>query len=55
VSVNQDGHRSRPNPILKRSLTSSLSKIAAKPFVLKDFISKSFRIKDRYGNFLLTS
>jgi hypothetical protein len=43
-----------PIPFWGHSLTTKRIKITAKSFILKDFIRKSFRIKDRGENFLLT-
>jgi hypothetical protein len=37
VSVSQNGHGSRPKPILGHSLTTKRAKIAAKSLVLEDF------------------
>jgi hypothetical protein len=49
VPVSQDGHGSRPKPILGHSLTTERSNIAAKSLVLEDFTSKFFKPKDLAG------
>jgi len=48
------GHRSRPNSHLGTLFDNQENQIEAKSFVLKDFMCKSFRIKDRVENFPLT-
>jgi hypothetical protein len=54
VPVSEDGHRIHHKSHCGKFFDSKRSEIALKSFVLKDFIYKSFRIKDRPGIFRLT-
>jgi len=54
VPVSEDGHRIRHKSHCGKPFDSKRSEIALKSFVLKDFICKSFRIKDRPVIFRLT-
>ena len=43
-----------PNVSIAHASLTTKCEIEAKSFVIKDFIHKSFRFKDRIENFLLT-
>jgi hypothetical protein len=47
--ASQNGHESRPKPVLGSSLTPQRSKIGPKSLVLKDFTRKSFKLKELAG------